>query len=421
MQAAPAWRPEPSLAPPTVLSALPAGTQVSGFDVGVTAFTSPSEGWAVVGGLHDCWLLRTDDAGETWTPQLASPTQIRTLSAFGAREAGLVVNVAPARHKVNGHAVAAGDDYGHVMVGTQDTGRTWTVGTPPRPKELTGMYLLSARRLWAVARVAPARREVVHTDDGGASWVSVEFSRDPGIYLLVRTDDGGASWASVPCLIDYPATGVAFSSAGHGVLTAADRLAEVLYATGDGGQTWTRVTLPPPPGVPRSAEILLHPVIKPGAPALLVLAAGPGRGSGQGGWRGHYAYVQDGALHQWSGPYRLPSSQMGPDVPFKLAPGADGRLWVAAGHDVWVAPALDGPWEHRPVPLPGVQMLGASWDPRLAPLPTETVIADIAPVSDGVVWLTSTRGRGLGGVPSGELYRSEDDGVRWTKLMVESP
>lgn len=106
MQAAPAWRPEPPLAPPAVLPALPAGTQVSGLDAGVTAFTSPGEGWAVAGGLTGCWLLRTDDAGETWTPRLASPAQIRTLFAFGAREAGLAVDAAPARHKVNGHGVA---------------------------------------------------------------------------------------------------------------------------------------------------------------------------------------------------------------------------------------------------------------------------------------------------------------------------
>lgn len=258
-------------------------------------------------------------------------------------------------------------------------------------------HLLSAWRLWAVAApVGHAHRDVV------------------------RTDDGGAWRATVPCLIGHPAVGAAFSPASHGVLAAADRFAaDVLYATGDGGQTWTRVTLPPP-GVPASAEILLQPVIKPGTPALLVLKAGPGRGSSQGGWRGHYAYVQDGGMHEWSGPYRLPSSQMGPDVPVKLAPGADGRFRAAAGHDVWVASALDGPWEHRLVPLPGVQMPGASWDPRLAPVPTETVIAGIAPAGGGGVWLTSTRGTGLGGVPSGELYRSEDDGMRWTKLMVGS-
>jgi photosystem II stability/assembly factor-like uncharacterized protein len=396
MQAA--WRAEPPLAPPTVLPALPAGTQVSSFDVGVTAFTSPSVGWTVVGGLTDCWLLRTDDAGQTWTPRLSCPTQIRTLSAFGARGVGLVVGVAPTRDKVNGHGVGTGD-YGSVMVGTEDAGSTWAVGTPPRPKELTGIYhLLSARRLSALAApIGHARRHVV------------------------RTDDGGASWAAVPCLIDHPAVRVAFSSTSHGVLVAADRsAADVLYATGDGGQTWTRVTLPPPPGVPASAEILLQPVIKPGAPALLVLKASPGRRSRQGGWRGHYAYLQDGGMHKWSGPYRLPPSQMGPDVPVTLVFGGDGRFWAAAGHDIWVASTLDGPWEHRPVPLPGVQMLGATWDPRLAPVPTETVIADIAPVGGGVVWLTSTRGTALGGLPSGQLYRSEDGGVRWTKLMVES-
>jgi hypothetical protein len=56
----------------------------------------------------------------------------------------------------------------------------------------------------------------------------------------------------------------------------------------------------------------------------------------------------------------------------------------------------------------------------LAPLPSLEVIADIAPVDDGVVWLTTTHGASIGAVPSGQLYRSEDDGAHWTHLAVES-
>jgi hypothetical protein len=49
-------------------------------------------------------------------------------------------------------------------------------------------------------------------------------------------------------------------------------------------------------------------------------------------------------------------------------------------------------------------------DPTLAPVLTTEVVDDIAPVGDGVVWLTTNHGR---------LFRSEDDAEHWTELTVE--
>jgi hypothetical protein len=68
----------------------------------------------------------------------------------------------------------------------------------------------------------------------------------------------------------------------------------------------------------------------------------------------------------------------------------------ASGHDVWVADDLAGPWQHRRVPLP-----------------EEETVGDICPVGNGVVWLTTAVGVGGGG-----LYRSENDGITWTRLPV---
>jgi hypothetical protein len=191
--------------------------------------------------------------------------------------------------------------------------------------------------------------------------------------------------------------------------------------TGDGGDTWRRATLPPPPGLPRNAVTDLTPLVRPGCPVLLELRTEPRRPrSPQPRWVGSYAYLGTGG-DGFVGPYRLPQTE---DLRVILVPGADGRFWVASGHDIWVADTLDGPWEHRrvPVPVPGVQMLTPPWEPRMVPMPTPTSIADIAPVGDGVVWLTAKHGRRVGGygTPTGQLYRSEDDGAHWTRLTVES-
>jgi hypothetical protein len=54
------------------------------------------------------------------------------------------------------------------------------------------------------------------------------------------------------------------------------------------------------------------------------------------------------------------------------------------------------------------------------PLPDDEIIADIAPAGHGVLWLTTTRGHPMVPTPSGELYRSEDDGAHWIRLSVAS-
>jgi hypothetical protein len=64
--------------------------------------------------------------------------------------------------------------------------------------------------------------------------------------------------------------------------------------------------------------------------------------------------------------------------PHVAVPGADGRIWAAAGHDLFVADDLVGPWQHRLVPLPAGQ-----------------VITRLDPVGDGALWLTTRKFPGL--------------------------
>jgi hypothetical protein len=81
------------------------------------------------------------------------------------------------------------------------------------------------------------------------------------------------------------------------------------------------------------------------------------------------------------------------------APGPDGRIWAASGHDLFVAADPAGPWQHRPVPLPAGQ-----------------VITRLTPVADGVLWLTTRVFPGIVAVSGGQLYPSADDGAYWNRV-----
>src|SRR5262249_59106132 len=79
MRDASSWRPAGAFVPPVEVTAADVTpvsmTSVeSGLDVGSTAFASPTAGWALVGAPLAFRLLYTEDAGATWTPQLAWQT-----------------------------------------------------------------------------------------------------------------------------------------------------------------------------------------------------------------------------------------------------------------------------------------------------------------------------------------------------------
>ncbi|GIH16868.1 hypothetical protein Raf01_50400 [Rugosimonospora africana] len=361
----------------------------------MTAFASPTAGWAFVGAPAVCRLLYTDDGGTTWRTQLAWEGSILgRLAAFSACEAGLALGLTPRADSLNGCPVGNGD-YTAVFARTHDGGATWTVTSPPDPiKTFTGLFhYRTPRHLWAVMQ---------------------PFGY-PTTRLVAQTKDGGASWQLARSHADLPPTRIAFSSPADGVAVAGDGLhSDTLYVTGDGGGTWSRTVLPPPP-VPSNAVVTLSPVVRAGTPMLLLMRVEPDARQAPAGWTGTYAYLREG--QEWSGPHRLPRTHAGPEL---AVVGADGRFWAASGQDLWVADTLAGPWEHRRVPLPGEHLRTPPWDLRLVPLPSLEVIADIAPFDNGVVWLTTTHGAPVGAVPSGQLYRSEDDGVHWTRLAVES-
>jgi len=324
-------------------------------------------------------LLRTEDAGVTWTRQLAWTGGIYgQLWGFDAHRAGLVLGLDFGRgHEINGQPVAVGEPFYSYLAGTSDGGATWTLGSPP-DRQGDSTYFPTPQQIWLLIHVSGAE--------------------------LGRTGDGGATWSRIEGEEELAVVNVAFSSPTDGLLVAADlRRADILYRTTDSGLTWTRQHLTPPPAMPKRAEAWLFAVTTPEVGEMLTLRAVSRKESTtRPVWEGTYAYARDG--DGWTGPVRLPTApaSMGHDL---LVPDPDGRLWCASMHDLWVGDDLDGPWHPR------------SWhdfaqhppEPGYVSVPGEEVIAGIWPVGDGVLWLTSNLG---------SLYRSDDDGAHWRRLSV---
>jgi photosystem II stability/assembly factor-like uncharacterized protein len=144
----------------------------------------------------------------------------------------------PARGWAIGYGV--GDAaYDHLLV-TADGGQTWRDVSPPeaRPAEPAG------------------RAAVAYFSDPQTAWATY-FARDiapDGAALVWRTTDGGASWQPSAPLdlsdVEFFATSdLRFTDADHGWLlthvgAGMNHDYVVVFATADGGQTWTRVVDP---------------------------------------------------------------------------------------------------------------------------------------------------------------------------------
>ena len=147
----------------------------------------------------------------------------------------------------------------HVILGTTDGGRHWTVQDHGR-LDVQSADFISSQDGWVVGT-----RSVLATSDGGARWSalpdpcirSVHFvSASDGFAIaggtdigdvsapssggeVLATSDGGQTWHRLAA--PKNAETVCFNTASQGWLGAAGRL----YQTADGGTTWTAATAAP--------------------------------------------------------------------------------------------------------------------------------------------------------------------------------
>lgn len=170
------------------------------------------------------------------------------------------------------------------LFATSDAGRSWAEITPPSraaPGPLYDVSFLTPARGWATwADCARDRAGLVLTSDGGKSWQSfplptsvscaagaelrVGFTDPRHGWLLhleptasgawlAWTADGGRRWSRSRRLPELAE--VRFLDPGHGWLAGGEWGPLALYATTDGGATWTRRSVAPPSGYEHARRV----------------------------------------------------------------------------------------------------------------------------------------------------------------------
>ena len=244
-------------------------------------FADPQHGLAIGTNGSSGVIVRTADAGKSWTAQPAATTS--RLTSLAIVDANVMVAVGTegtvlrtadggvtwtSAVRGNGsivgvhfadddHAAAVGAD--GTILRSRDHGRSWTVAAGGRTGGLVGIAFATRKRAVAVGLTGT----VVRSDDGGDHWeVAFSDSETPWRAVafgdfdhalavgndgsVLRTADGGKTWRA-SSVTDETLTGVAFGDPQHAVAVGST----ILRST-DGGATWSVVGPAKLPGLLQS-------------------------------------------------------------------------------------------------------------------------------------------------------------------------
>lgn len=192
------------------------------------AFIDAKQGWLLVhqgvaAGSEAVTLLKTEDGGATWTQvAAASPQEASSDSLpFGGGKTGVAFRNATDGW-LTGYAPITASIYLFV---THDGGRTWTEQKLAVPDGFSEVMLTSKPPVF------------VSEQDG---YMATEFAGVSQAFLLYATHDGGQTWSPV----NAPIAGTDrrlywdFVDSSHGFIANG----EELYRTEDGGATWKSVS-----------------------------------------------------------------------------------------------------------------------------------------------------------------------------------
>jgi photosystem II stability/assembly factor-like uncharacterized protein len=190
----------------------PAQQRPNSYQLASVDFVTPAIGWVVMERPpQDFALLRTADAGQTWTRQLVGPAgEIGEYARFFDAAHGVVVLLGPQA----------------AIYQTSNGGGSWSRHSLPQG----GGYI------WSADFVDPSH-----------GWLLAQASTEGE--ELYRTVDGGTTWAALgsPVAFSDWAYRVVFANVKEGWLYS-HSTEPYAYKTSDAGTTWDHVALPAPPG-----------------------------------------------------------------------------------------------------------------------------------------------------------------------------
>lgn len=377
----------------------------------------------------------TGDGGRTWSRRYGGPGRLTAVVGLPGGVAWAWGGCAPSSSP--DYAVGSGPCH-ETLLRTTDAGASWTAADPPAQaadfafvSALDGFATAQpcSERRWGSAPQVPStpacRGLVWSTGDGGATWTPVATFPGPALAVastggvvdvawyraeagvavgsvitVSASDDGGTAWSTRGAVTvpgDTPQATLGFTGAADGWLSVFDPDSCAMHGCGvadayrtlDGGATWDRVGVPPGGGAPGCGPA--GPVGLWASGDTVALASGvnlaacapPG---------GRVDVSQDGGA-TWPVASAWPTGQ--PAAVTFVSPATGFLLFAAQGvpatEEVVMATADGGrTWQQR--------------SPALQPL-------------DGIDFVSARRGFGAGsGTDPGAVLATADGGRRWAEV-----
>jgi photosystem II stability/assembly factor-like uncharacterized protein len=193
-------------------------------------------------------VVKTTDGGKTWEVQELPGASIENIVSLNDLGEGIKFI-----DSLRGWIVK----YPSETYYTLDGGRTWNFVPVTFPRFLNDVEFVTPHLGWAVGdKGYPPRGGIIHTEDGGKTWVVQDSLRYPGgLYavtfldtlkgfavgdsgLILRTLDGGTHWDSVPSGTKNNLYDIQFADSLHGIIVCRGNA----LRTTNGGETWEEVT-----------------------------------------------------------------------------------------------------------------------------------------------------------------------------------
>ncbi|UCF13723.1 MAG: PKD domain-containing protein [Thermoplasmatales archaeon] len=196
-------------------------------------------------------ILHTTDGGNTWVEQDHSFTN------GGYFFSGLYFLDANNGWAVGGKPYTYNSPNKRVILHTTDGGDTWVTNLyESYTSRLLAVYFTDTNNGWAVGEYDQYSGHVLHTSNGGATWVV----QDPGVTshltdvhftdsnngwiiggfgLLLHTTNGGDTWTSEDPGTSDSLSGIHFIDGQNGWIAGGNNNDATIMHTNDGGGTWT--------------------------------------------------------------------------------------------------------------------------------------------------------------------------------------